>query len=96
MAVTCPSFTFCSGLCYSKESGPVSIMSTPRLFDVSQGVNEKKNIANYLVLYVQLKQIGGHRRHIIQVLLQSSEVAQATEIASTGKASGSNVQINLK
>ena len=66
-------------------------MSTSRLFDVSQGVNEKKKIANYLVLCVQLKQTGGHRRHIIQVLLQSSEAAQVTEIASTGKASGSNV-----
>ena len=30
-------------------------------------------------------------RHIIQVLLQSSEAAQVTEIAITGKASGSNV-----
>ena len=46
-----------------------------------------------LVLCVQLKQIGGHRRHIIQVLLQSSEAAQVTEIASTGKSSDSNVDI---
>ena len=37
------------------------------------------------------KLAGTAARHIIQVLLQSSEAAQVTEIASTGKASGSNV-----
>ena len=31
-----------SGFCCSKESGQVSITSSLRLFDVSQGVNERK------------------------------------------------------
>ena len=42
------SFTLCSGFCRYKESGLVSIISTLRLFDVSQGVYEKKRIANLL------------------------------------------------
>ena len=37
------------------------------------------------------KLAGTAAQHIIQVLLQSSEAAQVTEIAITGKASGSNV-----
>ena len=50
VAVTCPSFTFCSGFCCSKESGPVSIMSTLRLFGVSQGDYEKKENCKFTLI----------------------------------------------
>ena len=75
MAVTCR-----DSAVRSKESGPVSIKSTLRLFDVSHGVNEKRelqiyfspeqfNLANWRAPY-----------NSNAVILQSSKAAQVTEI----------------
>ena len=56
VAVTCPSFTFCSFFCCSKENGLASIISTSlRFFDVSHLFYERKeNCLFTLVLCVQL------------------------------------------